>query len=52
MKTTLRLATLCLALLAAQAFAVQVETFTTSSKNVALVEQQSSFPFEFDVEGA
>lgn len=52
MKTTYRLATLCLALIASQAFAVQVETFSTSSKNVALVEQESSFPFEFDAEGA
>jgi hypothetical protein len=50
MKTTYRLATLCLALIAGQAFAVTVETFSTSSKNVALVESQSSFPFEFDVE--
>lgn len=50
MKTTYRLVTLCLALIAGQAFAVQVETFSTSSKNVALVESQSSFPFEFDVE--
>jgi opacity protein-like surface antigen len=52
MKTTLHLAALCLALVAAQAFAVQVETYSTSSKNVALVEQESSFSFEFDVEGA
>jgi hypothetical protein len=52
MKTTLRLATLCLAVFAAQAFAVQVETFSTSSKNVALVEQESAFPYEFEIEGA
>src|SRR4051812_684214 len=42
---------LCLALIGGNAFAVQVETFSTSSKNVALVESESSFPFEFDVEG-
>jgi hypothetical protein len=52
MKTTLRLAALCLALIAANGFAVQVETFSTSSKNIALVESQSAFPFEFDVEAA
>jgi len=45
---------LCLALIANKAFAVQVETFSTSNKetkDVALVESQSSFPFEFDAEG-
>jgi hypothetical protein len=52
MKTTLRLAALCLALIAANGFAVQVETYSTSSKNIALVESQSAFPFEFDVEAA
>jgi opacity protein-like surface antigen len=41
---------LCLALTGGQSFAVTVETFSTKSKNVALVESQSSFPFEFDVE--
>ncbi len=43
----------CLALTVSPAFAVQVETFTTSSKNkeVALVESESSFSFEFDAEG-
>jgi opacity protein-like surface antigen len=51
MKTFLRLAALCLILTAANAFAVQVETYSTSSKNVALVESQSSFSFEFEVEG-
>lgn len=50
MKTSLRLAALCLLLTAAQAFAVQVETYSTSSKNVALVESESSFSFEFHVE--
>jgi len=51
MKTFLRLAALCLILTAANAFAVEVETNSTASKNVALVESQSSFSFEFDVEG-
>lgn len=51
MKNTLRLATFCLLLAAANAFAVTVETYSTSTKNVALMESQSSFPFEFDVEG-
>jgi opacity protein-like surface antigen len=51
MKTFLRLAALCLILTVANAFAVQVETYSTSSKNVALVESQSSFSFEFEVEG-
>ena len=42
----------CLALTGAgQTFAVQVETYSTSSTDVALVEAQSSFPFEFDAEG-
>src|SRR3982751_510172 len=42
----------CLALAGDRALAVQVETYSTSSKNkeVALVETQSSFPFEFDAE--
>jgi hypothetical protein len=39
-------------LAATRAFAVKVETYSTSSKNVALVESESSFSFEFDVEGA
>jgi hypothetical protein len=46
---------ICLALTAGNAFGVQVETYSTSSKDaskdVALVESQSSFPFEFDAEG-
>ena len=45
---------LCLALATDKAFAVQVETYSTSNKetkDVALVESQSSFPFEFDAEG-
>src|SRR5688572_4068014 len=52
MKTFLRLAALCLLLTAARAFAVQVETYSTSSKSVALVEsEESPFSFEFDAEG-
>ena len=42
---------LCLAFAAGKTFAGQVETYSTSSKDVALVESQSSFPFEFEVEG-
>jgi len=52
MKTAIKIIALCLALAATQAFAVKVETYSTSSKNVALVESESSFSFEFDVEGA
>ena len=52
MKTSLRLAALCLLLVAANVFAVQVETFSTSSKSVALVEAaESPFSFQFDLEG-
>src|SRR5688572_31637945 len=52
MKTLLRLAALCLLLSAASLFAVQVETYSTSSKSVALVEsEESPFSFEFDAEG-
>jgi hypothetical protein len=52
MKTSLRLAALCLLLTAANAFAVQVETYSTSSKSVALVESsESPFSFEFELEG-
>ncbi len=45
---------LCLFLVAGKAFSVQVETYSTSnkeSKDVALVESQSSFSFEFNAEG-
>src|SRR4051812_44933376 len=45
---------LCLALVANSAFAVQVETYSTSSKetkDVALVEAESPFSFEFHAEG-
>jgi opacity protein-like surface antigen len=52
MKTPIRIISLCLALAATRAFAVQVETYSTASKNVALVESESSFSFEFDAEGA
>jgi len=52
MKTPIRIVSLCVALAATNAFAVQVETYSSSSKNVALVEQQSSFPFEFEAEAA
>ncbi|MEY2562891.1 MAG: hypothetical protein QOH88_1084 [Verrucomicrobiota bacterium] len=52
MKTFFRLLALCLALAAGRSFAVDVEVHTTSSKNVALVESESSFSFEFHAEGA
>jgi hypothetical protein len=53
MKTPIRIIALCFVLAATtKAFAVKVETYSTSSKNVALVESESSFSFEFDVEGA
>ena len=54
MRITVTAVALCLFLVAGKAFAVQVETYSTSnkeSKDVALVEAQSSFPFEFDAEG-
>src|SRR5688572_33398944 len=52
MKHFLRLAALCLLLTAVNAFAVQVETYSTSSKSVALVESaESPFSFEFELEG-
>jgi opacity protein-like surface antigen len=42
----------CFALSSRPAFAVKVETFSTKeNKNVALVESQSAFPFEFEIEG-
>jgi hypothetical protein len=52
MKIPIRIVSLCLALAATKAFAVQVETYSTSSKNVALVEQESSFSFDFEAEAA
>jgi hypothetical protein len=42
---------LCLVFAAGKTSAVQVEAYSTSSKDVALVESQSSFPFEFEAEG-
>src|SRR3954451_24231214 len=45
---------LCLALVCSRALAVQVETYLTSSKetkDVALVEAESPFSFEFHAEG-
>jgi hypothetical protein len=52
MKIPILIVSLCVALAATKAFAVQVETYSTSSKNVALVEQESSFSFEFEAEAA
>jgi opacity protein-like surface antigen len=55
MKNLLPIVAICLLLAPDKTFAVQVEAYSTSSKDsskdVALVESQSSFPFEFDVEG-
>jgi len=52
MKIPIRIVALCLALAAGNAFAVTVETNSTPSKNVALVESESSISFEFDAEAA
>jgi opacity protein-like surface antigen len=41
---------LCVSFVAVKAFAVQVETNSTASKNVALVESESPFSFEFHIE--
>ncbi|MEY2490662.1 MAG: hypothetical protein QOC70_2604 [Verrucomicrobiota bacterium] len=51
MKTPIRIIALCLTLAAVKAFAVEVETNSTASKNVALVESESAFSFEFEAEG-
>src|ERR1700748_920536 len=54
MKIIASLVAVCLVFVTGRAFAVVVETYSTSnkeSKDVALVESQSSFPFEFDAEG-
>ena len=51
MKTTIRLVAFCLSLVAVRLFAVQVEVNSPSSKNVALVESESSVSFEFDADG-
>jgi opacity protein-like surface antigen len=50
MQTPLRLAALCLVLAASNALAVEVITNDTVNKNVALVEAESSFSFEFQAE--
>lgn len=50
MKSFLIPVAFCLALAAGKTFAVQVETYSASSKGVALVESQASLPFEFDAE--
>jgi hypothetical protein len=44
------LVAVCLVLASGNAFAVQVETYSTSSKDVALVESESPFSFEFHAE--
>jgi hypothetical protein len=54
MKITASIFALCLALLGSQALAVQVETYSASSKetkDVALIEAESPFSFEFHAEG-
>ncbi len=45
-----RFVTFCLAFAAANAFAVEVETNSTASKNIALVESEAPFSFEFQAE--
>lgn len=53
MRIVASLVALCLALMANKAFAVQVETFSTSNKetkDVALVEAESPFSFDFNAE--
>jgi len=53
MKTFVATVALCLALVTGQALGVQVETYSTSnkeSKDVALVESESPFSFEFHAE--
>jgi opacity protein-like surface antigen len=42
---------LCFLLSGTKSFAVQVETHPSSSKNVALVESEAPFSFEFEAEG-
>jgi opacity protein-like surface antigen len=52
MRIVTSIVALCLGLTAGRTFAVEVETFSSKeTKDVALVETHSSFPFEFDVEG-
>ena len=50
LKFAIRIVALCLCLAATKAFAVEVETNSTASKNVALVESESPFSFEFHAE--
>ena len=53
MRIVASIVALCLALVGGNAFAVQVETYSTSnkeSKDVALVEAESPFSFEFNAE--
>ena len=50
MKTPIRLVALYLALATVRSFAVEIETNSTPSKNVALVESESPFSFEFHAE--
>ncbi|MEY2482736.1 MAG: hypothetical protein QOK24_1264 [Verrucomicrobiota bacterium] len=50
MQTTLRLAALSFVLAASNALGVEVITNATVNKNVALVESESSFSFEFNAE--
>jgi hypothetical protein len=52
MKTTIRIVALYLALAAMNAFAVKVETYSADGKNIALVESESSFSYEFHLEAA
>lgn len=55
MKITTSVVAFCLFIAVGEVRAVQVETYSTSNKenkDVALVETQSSFPFEFDAEGS
>ncbi|PYJ90567.1 MAG: hypothetical protein DME70_00385, partial [Verrucomicrobia bacterium] len=53
MRIAASIVALCLALVGGHAFAVQVETYATSnkeSKDMALVEAESPFSFEFNAE--
>jgi hypothetical protein len=51
MKNLLTIVAVCLVLAAGNAFAVQVEAYSNSPKDVALVESESSVSFEFDADG-
>src|SRR6266404_2421970 len=50
MRIVTSIVALCLVLTAGKTFAVQVEAYSTSSKDVALVESESPFSFEFNAE--